>query len=115
MMKVIKVHAHDTCEHVSTAVDPTCQVHSIQENQLPREGKGDSAVAKSTGSQSLLWDQGKPLIEKSPFLGTYSCVSHSICNFKGYAQRDLALTMSTLTTSFQCDQCFCTCKRCSSG
>lgn len=32
--------------YLATAVDQTCQEQRAQENQLPREGKGDSAVAK---------------------------------------------------------------------
>lgn len=98
--------------YLATAVDQTCQEQRAQENQLPREGKGGSAVVKALAPRAYCGTKGNVLLRRARSL---ALTIVSVRNFKGYAQRDLALTMSTLTRPFQCDQCFCTCECCSSG
>ena len=44
--------------YLATAVDPSCQVQSIQENQLPREGKGNSVVAKALAPRAYCETKG---------------------------------------------------------
>ena len=51
--------------YLATAVDQTCQEQRAQENQLPREGKGDSAVVKALAPRAYCGTKGNVLLRRA--------------------------------------------------
>lgn len=65
--------------YLATAVDQTCQEQSIQEKQLPREGKGDSAVAKALAPRAYCGTKGNLLLRRARSLAlTIVSVTQSV-------------------------------------